>query len=838
MGKLVTHDQEHTALYRRFYYNILHCLWIAAALSSLALPICGCSQRAPHQPVAVKGIMDLSAWDLSSRGTIDLDGEWEFHWNRLFTPDDFRLQPRPGPVEYMSMPRYWNGQTIAGQKLPGHGFATLKLTVRLGGRKNIVALYVPQLFTAYRLWCNGRLLTSNGKTGTDRAHSVPQFLPRMIIFVADSDTLELVLQISNFHHPNGGMWTSIRLGNDTRLVSERRHVAGFNSFLLGGLLLMALYHIGIFLFRRQDRASLFFGILCLVMAVRVPFEGDRLIITNLSWLSWEISQKITYLTFLSSAFITNLYLYYLFPDIYSRKLVRISTVIGVVFCLSVLVLTTQYYYYTRYPNYANMLFWMLYDMYVIVRAVMMKKEGAVYLVGGLLILLPLVWIDILYYDRVIDFGNVSIFGVFVFTMSQALLLSERSSKAYSRIEMLSSEKAHLFASSIDIISSILLASSTRLYEFTQNVTRIAVMVARAAGISADGVEEIRIASLLHDIGMVGDPEEIAGKPYRISDTERLVVENHPRKSIEIIAHLKELSGVRMIIAQHHERYDGSGYPSRLRGTQITAGARIIGLVDDFVSMLGRREFQTEDKKERITAELARQKGALYDPELVDVLIRLIERENLVYIINENDIRYTRNGDVAEWIFPSNVNFEISVVEKIMAVMKQSADVDDETSYLIEFGLGEVIRNAVIHGNKYDESKQVTVRFSVRERDGGRALEFRVADQGGGMDYTRYHHFKISRVKLYEIVREMKQRISSLESAPCRDAFNDTHKKLQDFLLDYYINYNQYRHIDSPEKTGGIGLIHVMQTFDNVDFRQIVENNTLRGMEVVLEKFID
>ncbi len=85
---------------------------------------------------------------------------------------------------------------------------------------------------------------------------------------------------------------------------------------------------------------------------------------------------------------------------------------------------------------------------------------------------------------------------------------------------------------------------------------------------------------------------------------------------------------------------------------------------------------------------------------------------------------------------------------------------------------------------------------------------------------------------------MKQRIASLEDPRCRDALNDTHKKLSDFLLDYYINYNQYRHVDSPEKTGGIGLIHVMQTFDNVDFRQIVENNTLRGMEIVLEKFID
>jgi len=107
-----------------------------------------------------------------------------------------------------------------------------------------------------------------------------------------------------------------------------------------------------------------------------------------------------------------------------------------------------------------------------------------------------------------------------------------------------------------------------------------------------------------------------------------------------------------------------------------------------------------------------------------------------------------------------------------------------------------------------------------------------------MDFTRYYHYKESRVRLYDIIREMKQYISSLEYSDTQEICEGLSRKLQSFLMGNYINYNRYRHIDAPDGTGGIGLIQVMQTFDNVDFRQIIANHTLCGTEVVLEKYIE
>lgn len=813
------------------------CILVTLALVTVAL-LCGCAKRKQAAPSATGGVIDLSAWDFSSQGPADLSGEWEFYWNSLLVPEDFRANRLPGNAECMSMPGFWNGRTVSGLKLPGHGLATMRLLVRLGSRHTLYSMKIPHMYTAYRLWANGKPVSSNGTTGTGPSHETPQFLKKIVMLAPESGTLELLLQISNFHHPKGGMWAPIQLGKEMQVVSTQRYLDWLNTFLLGGLLLMAVYHISIFMLRKTDRASLFFGVLCLIIALRILFEGDRMIIEMFPMISWEINEKMSYLTYYAALVVISLYIYHLFPDIYSPVMARICTYIGLFFCCVVIVLTSQYYFYTRYAYDVNLAFWSAYGMYVIVRAVMRKKEGAVYLIGGMVCLMTAVIIDVLYHEQIISFGNVTSAGVFIFTISQAMLLSDRSSRALKRIEILSSEKASLFSGSIDIITSILLASSTRLYEFTQNVARISLLLARRLGIPADIIEEIRIAALLHDIGMMGIPDDLASSPYHISDPERKIIEDHPRKSIEIIESLKELTGVKLIIAQHHERYDGSGYPSRLAGGNIVIGARIIGLVDDFVTMLGRREFQVEDKKEKIIGELERQKGALYDPLLVDGLVQLIDRKNLVYIINENDIRYEKTGDTSEWVFPSNVNFELTVVEKVLAEMKSRADLDRETTDLIASGLGEIIRNAIIHGNKYDETKRVTVKFSIPKRDNRRFLEYRVSDQGGGMDLTRYHHYKESRVKFYDIMREIKRFIPSLENTEAQNALEGIGRKLQGFLMENYINYNRYRHIDAPEGTGGIGLIMVMQSFDNVDFRNIIEHHSLTGMEVILEKYLD
>lgn len=804
---------------------------------ALLLTLNACGQLASNRLSAHRGVMNLEGWDFNKDGPIELNGEWELYWGRLLSPGDFTKGPQAPPQEYIEMPRFWNGVTVSGRELQGKGFATLRLTVRNKDDRTLLALKIPQMFSAYRLWVNGMQVSSNGTVGNDAASEIPQFLPKLAMIHPEGSTLTLLLQISNFHHPKGGMWSPITLGTERQIWSNQIILFAIEFFLLGGLIIMGCYHIIIFFFRKKDRTPLYFGLLCMVIAFRIPFEGERTLIEAFPWISWEINQKISFLAVYISIFIFNLYLYNLFPAIYSRRLLRLSVIIGAVFCVLVLALPVNIYFYSRYPNYVNLMFWNLYNCYVLIRAIRLRKKGAIFIIAGFTILIMTIIIDILYYERIISFGNIAAFGVLFFVSSQATVISSRISSAFLKVENLSGEKSRLFASSINIISSLLFASSSRLYEFTRDVARISVKVARAIGIPGENVEDIRIAALLHDIGMIGAADAVLAGKRMGSEADRAIIEHHPRKSIEIIEILKELGNVKNIIAQHHERYDGSGYPLHLKGDEIIMGARIIGLADDFVTMLGSRDYQLNDKKSKIIEELRRRSGVLYDPALVDILILLSDRENFIYEIDENDIRFEKDGDAAVWTLPSNVNFEISVVEKVIAEIRSRVTIDDTTAQLIDGGLGEVIRNAIIHGNKNDESRRVTVRFSTREDEGRLTLEFRVTDQGEGMDFIEYRHFNDSRFKLYEITRELKNFVMTLENEGSKELINGLSRRLQGFLMDYYINFNKFRQMESTDMTGGVGLIQVMQSFDNVEFRNIMENNAVSGLEVTLFKYI-
>ncbi len=111
------------------------------------------------------------------------------------------------------------------------------------------------------------------------------------------------------------------------------------------------------------------------------------------------------------------------------------------------------------------------------------------------------------------------------------------------------------------------------------------------------------------------------------------------------------------------------------------------------------------------------------------------------------------------------------------------------------------------------------------------------DQGEGMDLREYNRFSESSQKLREITALMKKHMEMTQDRESREEIAMMVGYLNDFRAKYYIDFNTYRQLDSADSTGGVGLIHVLKTFDRVEYRNIVENYTVRGLEVVMEKII-
>jgi diguanylate cyclase (GGDEF)-like protein len=151
---------------------------------------------------------------------------------------------------------------------------------------------------------------------------------------------------------------------------------------------------------------------------------------------------------------------------------------------------------------------------------------------------------------------------------------------------------------------------------SERVGELSARIARRLGIDEPQVELTRLAGSLHDLGKLAIPEEILRKPSALNESERLVLQRHPQIGYRMLESL----GVEPIadwVLHHHERWDGDGYPDRLRGEQIPLGARIIFVADAFDAMTSERVYRKPLSERDAVSELERCAGTQFDPAVVD-----------------------------------------------------------------------------------------------------------------------------------------------------------------------------------------------------------------------------
>jgi PAS domain S-box-containing protein/putative nucleotidyltransferase with HDIG domain len=156
-------------------------------------------------------------------------------------------------------------------------------------------------------------------------------------------------------------------------------------------------------------------------------------------------------------------------------------------------------------------------------------------------------------------------------------------------------------------------------------TRLACSIAKEMGLSEEQIEGIRMAGLIHDIGKINIPAEILSKPGQLSDIQYNMVKIHPQVGCDILREIKFPWPVAQIVLQHHERMNGSGYPEGISGEEIILEARILAVADTVEAMSSHRPYRAAHGIERALEEISRNRGTLYDPEVVDACLTLFEK---------------------------------------------------------------------------------------------------------------------------------------------------------------------------------------------------------------------
>jgi HD-GYP domain-containing protein (c-di-GMP phosphodiesterase class II) len=145
------------------------------------------------------------------------------------------------------------------------------------------------------------------------------------------------------------------------------------------------------------------------------------------------------------------------------------------------------------------------------------------------------------------------------------------------------------------------------------------------GLTAEQMDDLERGSLLHDIGKIGIPLIVLDKQGKLTPEEYDLVKSHPSTGSRILSPIRAYAGIIPIVEQHHERFDGKGYPNGLKGNQTHIGARIIAVADSFDAMVSDRPYRSAMGRQRAIEIIREEAGFQFDPEVARVFDRVVQQ---------------------------------------------------------------------------------------------------------------------------------------------------------------------------------------------------------------------
>lgn len=370
-------------------------LWICSPVLSLA-------ENKPSAKIQIDA-MDLETTEYT------LNGPWEFY--------PFQLLKSNPPIPSKSIVSLPHLQNLEGGTT---GFASYRTQVILTNRKNPIqlSLYMPDVYSAYALVINGKLSGRNGVVGTSREKEQPHWLPQIINFTLTSDTIEIIIHVSNFHHSKLGIGKPITISSSTLMAATVKQNCSMILILFFTLCAMALISLMVYVgMRTKPHVLIFFSLLCFSWALRTTFSNDYLAVQWFNKLDWNWVVRVEYLTLYS----TTLFSLFFVQDFFRKDFSKIFQIFYVVsFSLfSLVTLFTKPLFFTSlvdiYLAFSALLIVKI--LIVLIRAFIEDREGILFLGICIIISVCLFGYLIISYQNLIPFSrmlfNISFIMIFI-----------------------------------------------------------------------------------------------------------------------------------------------------------------------------------------------------------------------------------------------------------------------------------------------------------------------------------------------------------------------------------------------------------------------------------------
>ncbi|NQZ77324.1 MAG: response regulator [Ekhidna sp.] len=370
----------------------------------------------------IDGVIDLSDVDLKNN-SVALNGDWEFYWQQLVEPDSVNFLER----DYYQFPKLWNsGVSRNGLELSAYGYATYRVRIILPPRVPELAISLGESYTSYLLYYDGFEFARNGRVGKSLEESTADWMPKVLNISRYQNTLELVLQVSNFRHTKGGVNKPILIG-DRRILNAKRDFDFSYDFLLSGSLIMGgLFFLGLFMFGQHERSVLFFALFCITFSYRMIGSGEYAIHALFPNMSWESLIRAEYLSLFIPCGIFTIYSFSLYPEDSKRTvLIGFSAISGIFSLLSLFAPTIVFTKLVE-PFFVLIIAAIFYLIYVYWIAYKRNRTGAQYAFASTgIVFMVAVYLISVYLTPVQENTFLTFIGFILFFFFQSLILSFR-----------------------------------------------------------------------------------------------------------------------------------------------------------------------------------------------------------------------------------------------------------------------------------------------------------------------------------------------------------------------------------------------------------------------------
>ena len=378
-------------------------------------------------------LYDAQNIEFDDTNTLRLNTKWQFHFGNFLSA----MELDTAETILLKVPKPWKKVKWKNQQLPGQGIATYRITVLLNHEYSELAIKVPDQSSCYELYIDDELIGSAGKIGLNKASTIPETKPQILSFHPKNKQFDIIFHVANFHHKKGGLWESITLGKKSALLIEQSKYIYYDIFLFGSLLIIALYHFGLFLLRKTNRSALLFSILACCAIIRVMSTGQKLITELLPFLSWDWRVSLEHIPFYLIMGLGVMYSDSLFPKESRRSIVIPIFLFSCSLALTVALSPAIFFSHLIVPFEIVTIFIILYLFSVMIAAIKHKRKGAIAYTLGFLCIACTGINDILLANHLVTSVFLFPYGIFTFFISQTFVLSSKSADTFKQVEQLS-----------------------------------------------------------------------------------------------------------------------------------------------------------------------------------------------------------------------------------------------------------------------------------------------------------------------------------------------------------------------------------------------------------------